>query len=275
MRLVFVAIYFFMLNSVIGQQKAMPANVESLVNSENEFSAYSIKHGIKESFLKYFDDKVILFVPHAVNGTGYYFIEPQDSGRLSWKPTIAEISNDGEFGFTMGPVQYQATYNPKDTVYHSHYFSVWQKKQGIWKVVLDKSIRYENKMPEAGIKYLSHSIPITTGTKIKKISFKDVINNDYSSVGQFYNLFCNDETIFVRKGKWPFTAKDSLPNDLGLIKTWKVLDGQIASSADFAYIYGVYELNNETNEKGYFIRVWVYQSNNWFLRVDIHSPFKK
>ena len=74
---------------------------------------------------------------------------------------------------------------------------------------------------------------------------------------------------------WPFTAKDSLPNDIMQIRTWKVLDGQMAASADMAYMYGFYELNNETKEKGYFIRVWVYKNYNWLLRVDIHSPLKK
>jgi ketosteroid isomerase-like protein len=170
----------------------------------------------------------------------------------------------------MGPVQYQATYDPKDTIYHSHYFSVWQKKNNVWKVVLDKSIRYGSEMPESKMKYLVHS-----GLKDKQAPLPNIIDIDYSCTIKSYKQFCNDETIFVRKGQWPFAAKDSLPKDLEMIRKWKILDGQVASSGDFAYAYGVYELNNEINESGYFIRIWVYQNNSWLLRVDIHSSYKK
>src|SRR6476659_11341617 len=92
-----------------GQQKIQDVEVQSLYRSEKAFSAYCADHGIKKSFSKYFDDKAITFSPHAVNAKGFYQLEPEDSGHLSWEPKIVEISHDGTMGFTMGPVEYRRT----------------------------------------------------------------------------------------------------------------------------------------------------------------------
>lgn len=259
---------FFILSfSTCGQKLSLPADVRAVYENEKAFSVYCGENGIQRSFLKYFDEKAVNFSPHPTNAKAYYTLEAADSGHLVWEPKIIEVSKDGKLGFSMGTVKYKVRRNA-DTVYHSHYFSIWQKKGESWKVILDKGIRYKNQFPETEFIFYDHD-----QANNSKNTFEQIVLIDKESAVS-PKKYIDQKTIFGRGGSWPFFGKDSIPSDLSQIKTWQVLDGQIAGSGDFAYMYGYYELNTALDEKGYFIRSWVYEGNNWKLRVDLHIALR-
>jgi hypothetical protein len=196
----------------------------------------------KAAFSKFIDDSSIVLFPHPINGKAFYFLIPddsKDSTQLSWQPEYVEVSNDGSLGFTYGPAQSKR--NIHDSLFtFSHYMSIWKKSMN------------KNEI-------------------LRRLHFSDIINSDTLFNHNPVDAF-DENTIFFRMGKHPFHAKDSIPKDITEIALWKVLGGDISDSGDLAYVYGYFGLNNDKKEKGYFIRIWKFENNKWYLRVDLRFP---
>ena len=120
------------------------SDVSVIIQADKDFSALSIKSGMKKAFTSYADSLTVLLRP------GKYPIESKlammeaqktvnDSlFTLSWTPLKGTISASGDLGFTYGI--YILT--PKDTaaakVEKGTYVTIWKKQSdGSWKFCLD------------------------------------------------------------------------------------------------------------------------------------------
>ena len=65
------------------------------------------------------------------------FLDQKDN-RLVWTPVGADISGAGDLGYTYGTYEFHTVdKNGKTVVEHGKYTTIWKKRNGKWKVVLD------------------------------------------------------------------------------------------------------------------------------------------
>lgn len=121
-------------------EKKKDANPQVLMDADNAFSDYSVKHGYQKAFIEFADDSVVLLKPKRMPIFGKQSLiesyrETTDSNQvLSWKPAKAIIAESGELGYTYGFWTFIAQ---KDTS-RGKYLTVWKKNtNGQWKYIAD------------------------------------------------------------------------------------------------------------------------------------------
>jgi hypothetical protein len=104
--MLFALLLSFPLTGLAQQVSNSPA-LSSLVNTEREFAATSLKEGIRASFMKYFADDGVSISPkpHIYKETALKTPPPKNplARRLFWEPVVADVSSSGDLGYTMGP----------------------------------------------------------------------------------------------------------------------------------------------------------------------------
>ena len=119
----------------------METNKNDIIQTDLEFSKYSVEYGMNAAFLKYLAEDAIIFRDSAMPYEGYHefakLYQGNDSGiELKWEPHKVEIAKSGELGFTYGI--YTLTNKKDKKVSKGTYVTIWKKQNdGIWKVVLD------------------------------------------------------------------------------------------------------------------------------------------
>jgi ketosteroid isomerase-like protein len=113
---------------------------KELIKTDLEFSQLSIEKGMKEAFLFYAADSVIMLRQGAFPLIGKTALikhmksVPDNQVQLTWTPTKAEVS--GDLGYTFGNWKLKIT--GKDTVEYGNYVTIWKRfPDGRWKYVLD------------------------------------------------------------------------------------------------------------------------------------------
>ncbi len=113
---------------------------KELIKTDQDFSLMSTEKGMKEAFLYYAADSVIMLRQGKLPLFGKtemikHFQTVQDKQiHLRWVPVLAEAS--GNLGYTFGKWELRLT--GKDTVQYGTYVTIWKKfPDGKWKYVLD------------------------------------------------------------------------------------------------------------------------------------------
>lgn len=75
-----ISILFFMTAYQLNAQK----NIDSLINAEKSFAAYSVEHGTKDAFLKFLDSNGVVFEQgKAINGIEAWSKKEKRAGVLN------------------------------------------------------------------------------------------------------------------------------------------------------------------------------------------------
>jgi len=112
---------------------------KELLDAEKSFSAMCMQKGLKEAFLAFGDDSMVLLRPNSDPLKGAMardHLAKSDFGPnvLSWEPAEADISSSGDLGYTYGVY----TVHLPDSVIQGTYATVWKRnKNGQWKFALD------------------------------------------------------------------------------------------------------------------------------------------
>lgn len=111
---------------------------EELIQTEQNFSQMSKERGMRKAFLHYMAKEGVLLRPDEDPIKGADAIEflsqVNDSDYIvTWKPVKAEISSDGNMGFTYGI--YEITVNENNI--KGTYVNVWKKQNGEWRFVVN------------------------------------------------------------------------------------------------------------------------------------------
>ncbi|MDT7541562.1 MAG: hypothetical protein QOE33_1466 [Acidobacteriota bacterium] len=277
-----VALLLLSLVAFTQERKPSPA-LSSLVETERAFARTSVERGVRESFLAFFADDGINFQPAPVKTRAAILSRPAPAQRppvtLNWFPVFGDASAAGDLGFTTGP--YSLTddsprHSPPD---YGCYFSVWRKQRdGPWKVVLDLGIP----TPALDVSPAATS----TFTPAKQRTWKlnraktdaagpldelRAAEKEFSTlslkggVARAFDKYVTDDARFYRSGALPVVGakaiRDYLQQNVAKF-SWEVIDAGVASSSDFGYTYGSYELipalgkGDGKTERGYFARVW-------------------
>ena len=112
--------------------------IQELQRADQAFSEFSRQHGIRKAFLEFIDDEGVMLRDNSMPLRGApairYISNMNDSSvGLTWEPLGGDIAASGELGYTYG------VYEMKDSsaVQQGTYVTVWRKKDGKWKFVLD------------------------------------------------------------------------------------------------------------------------------------------
>jgi ketosteroid isomerase-like protein len=113
---------------------------KEIMMTDQDFSSMSAEKGMKEAFLCYAADTVIMMRQGQLPMFGKAELAkhlqtiPDNTVHLIWVPVTAEAS--GNLGYTFGKWELRIT--GKDTVQYGTYVTIWKKfPDGKWKYVLD------------------------------------------------------------------------------------------------------------------------------------------
>jgi ketosteroid isomerase-like protein len=113
-----------------------------LLQTDQEFSAMSVKEGMHKAFLFYIADDGVILRDNSYPAKGKKALEDRFAGKsdssfvLSWEPLYEKVSENGDLGYTYGI----HTIADKSTgeILKGTYVTIWQKQtDGSWKFVLD------------------------------------------------------------------------------------------------------------------------------------------
>jgi ketosteroid isomerase-like protein len=112
--------------------------IQELQRADQDFADFSKKHGMRKAFLEFIDDEGVMMHDNSMPLRGAPAIEyissmNDSSVSLTWEPLGGEVATSGELGYTYG------VYEMKDSanVQEGTYVTIWKKKNGKWKFVLE------------------------------------------------------------------------------------------------------------------------------------------
>jgi hypothetical protein len=112
--------------------------IQELQRADQEFSEFSRKHGMRKAFLEYIDDEGVMMRDNSMPLRGAPAIEfissmNDSSVLLTWEPLGGDVAASGELGYTYGVYELKDSANAQ----RGSYVTIWKKKDGKWKFVLD------------------------------------------------------------------------------------------------------------------------------------------
>ncbi len=129
--------------------------LHELLAAERSFAGTSLNRGYRDAFLEWLADDGVIFRPLPRNGKEFMSAAPPNPSTLAWQPAFAEVSADGDLGYTFGPWEFRpppdSTGAPPDpaSIAHGTFVSVWAKQpDGAWRVAVDIGATHEP--PDSG-----------------------------------------------------------------------------------------------------------------------------
>jgi len=132
-------LFFIFLLFGCAQNKPVP-EAKVLMDTDRNFSDFSLKNGFHKAFIAFADDSVVILKPDHLPVEGKSNLIKSYEGKsdsslvLIWEPTNGIISQSGDLGYTYGIWTFVTQ---KDTS-HGTYLTVWKKdSSGQWKFIAD------------------------------------------------------------------------------------------------------------------------------------------
>lgn len=311
---------FVMLAVAQKSQQASPAPggksaLQSMVDTELAFARMAKEQGIRPAFMAFIADDGILFRPTAVKGKQWMIehpLPPTDKRPvLSWYPTFAHITFQGNLGYTTGPWEYKADIHDAAPVAWGNFLTVWRRQpDGSWKFAIDLGI--SNPKPEQaatpwqlpdkyheGYGNVGGVGPAPDPRKDAEVSKKEAAallarEREFSAASvsrgtqQAFAEYAALEVRMFRNGQQPILGKANAVAAIlegSIVWTWEPAFADVSRSHDLGYTYGTYKItsrdptsNAEKVETGNYYRIWEKRSDNitqpvaWRVVADLLDP---
>lgn len=255
-------------------------DLQKLVETEISFAKTSETKGTKAAFLEFLADDGIIFQPMETNGKALWQARPDSPALLSWRPNWADISSDGNLGYTTGGWEFRPKGKTDDPNAFGQYVTIWRKQpDGNFKAVLDIGVTH---LKPAGTKY-GWSSPRGAATENpQKAVTLDHLTAIFSkkSLSDAYFKHFTDDVVVLRDGQMPFAGKTTA--FLGLEKMDKEFpprsilkfDGKLSEKfGNMMYAYGIYQLTHADKSvtKWNFVQIWKYNGGRWQIALDVFN----
>ncbi len=243
-------------------------NVEGLIRSEKNFSAYAVAHNTKDAFLKFADSNAVVFDKgEAVNAIQLWSAKENRGGILEWHPQFAEVSNSGDFGYTTGPW----TFRMKATdsiVGRGQFTSVWHiDKNGDWKFLVDLGNGNSPVNPAMDADRIE--------TSKTKGQIEEVLQAEYDFISLFtknpslaYARYLSGQTILNRNSRLPSTGMgvQQTISETPVALQLEAKGSGMASSNDLAFVYGACTLENKRDN---YLHIWRKEKGGWKIALEV------
>jgi ketosteroid isomerase-like protein len=278
----------------VAQHKNQSTPLSSLVSTEREFAATSLKEGIRASFWKYFADDGISISPkpHIYKESALKTPPPAHplARTLYWEPIVADVSSSDDLGYTMGPASLKDSAKGDAPTWYGFYFTIWKRqKDGNWKVAVDIGTgstnvveKYFGRPLAPALHAVFKSRGITAGGKAAS---RELITLDraFSQTAikgggrGAYQKLLDAHACAMREGLVPITGKEAILAYLvkgTSLRSLEPMRAEASAAGDLGYTYGAYrEKRNANDPSGYYVRVWRKDAKRkWALVVEVASP---
>lgn len=264
-------------------------NLNAMISTEYSFASTAAEIGTRDAFLKFVADDGIIFRPNAVNGKTFLGNAPKRPGLLSWYPTFAGISRDGDMGFTTGPADFKKD-KDSSAIWFGNFSTVWQRQaNGEFKFVIDMG--NSNSKPTeyyVPLKYEmidSNSSILRKG--VKRIKSDELFNNDKAltmiiskmGVAPTYKKFINEESRLLRDDFYPIVGTsaimDYFTKNSGTY-TFNPIGGKISFSKDIGFTYGALTISDADNNNGKYnyMHIWKKEGKRWIIIIDVANKLE-
>ncbi|HUI09379.1 MAG TPA: hypothetical protein VL221_03570 [Bacteroidota bacterium] len=276
------------------RKKPLTPALETLVGTEREFAATSLREGIRASFMKYFaDDGISLSpAPHLYKKTARKSPPPANplARTLYWEPIFADIASSGDLGCTMGPSRYRDASKADTTVSYGFFFSVWKKgHDGAWKVAVDVgsgSTKIVEEYFGRSLETITHvsyhaSRKRTSAASLRRelMALDRAFGKNAVRRGalEAYRSVLDPHVRALRDGLVPLSGKEDMLAYLvrgTAVRIPQPMDAGASKGGDFGYTYGSFsEKVGAKNPSGYYVRVWRRDGKGaWRIRCEVAEP---
>ena len=279
------------------QKSAADSPLRSMVATERAFAKASEEKGTRESFMQFIAEDGILFRPGPVAGKKWMQEHPVPASDkrplLAWQPTFADISADGDMGYTFGPWEFKSDIKDVKPAGYGHFATIWKKQpEGNWKFAIDLGISHPDSATPS-VPWQPEEVRKPRNGKTADVdisSTRELLSNhdrEFSKISAakgasaaFSSYSAGDVRLF-RNGHLPFVGKSSIAQALGEsqqgVLTWQPTAADVSRSGDLGYTYGVYELRSndaakKLTGKGNYMRFWKKQDGVWRVVLDVADP---
>lgn len=256
-------------------------DLQKLVATEMAFAKTAELKGTKSAFLEFLADDGIIFVPAETSGKSFWKDRSESPAILSWSPTWADVSSDGNLGYTTGGWESRPRGKTGKATTFGQYASVWRKEpDGGFKAVLDIGVSFDKpalktvwKAPKdaaAGEKSVKTQVDLGMLT--------DIYSKKLLSSGYFNHLA--EDVIVLRDKRQPFVGKKQAFVEIEKLDRELPPDGFLNLSAktsknygNLMYSWGVYQLTlkDKSIAKWNFAQVWKFRDNRWQIVLDVFT----
>jgi ketosteroid isomerase-like protein len=263
----------------------------SLVDAEKAFSAYSVEHGARAAFLTYLAEDAVIFRPEPIPARPFYAAQDEAQGQLKWQPAVAEVSLDGDLGYTTGPWEYRADPKDEEVGRYGDYVSLWQRRGGAWTVVMDVGVM--NDAPESETPAFPELIFRAAEQRAALGALPAAAARD-SLMGADRALAADaaarglpaavaavagDGLRLYRMARYPILDPAEIAAELGRLQgvwSWEPAEAVVAGSGDLGFTYGVARLSEAGSGRVMFrysyLRIWRWEAGRgWTVVLDLNN----
>ena len=273
----------FLLTLLISAASINAQDVKPLFDLEKQFCSNLNEVGYSAAFLNYIDDEGIMFLPQPAGGKDYLAAHKNDFKGLFWEAGFAEMSLNGDFGYTTGPWHsVRKDDKGNEITSYGHFVTVWNKVKGNWKFLIDCGISY-NKSVINNTPYTEEKVQ-PAEDRVLRFPFEDLIkiDNDFNFMAdekgliQTYEKYASPNIRFYRNDFYPAAG---IENGKKIINQGKLdffhMGGKAAPAGDFAFTYGTAGVNDDGSPTFNYMRIWKKEGKDWKIVLDLLTPVKK
>ena len=271
---------------VASADSSIPPALEKMVQTERDFAAACRKVGLRDSFLQFFADEALFFVPEPVRakeGLSKRPSEPFAARQLTWEPRLGDVAASGDLGWLTGPSELLVPSAPKPGPNHQVYLSTWRRQaSGEWRVIIDIGVATPSAAPFApGFQRFAMPDRYTKGggrqAATASLEAADRAVNERaaaSSMADGYGPALLDSSRLHRDDILPIVGRARIvewlraqPGKFSASTT----KAEAAEAGDFGYTYGSFKTNGADKPKtGSYVRMWQRRADGaWFIAVDV------
>ena len=267
---------------------AVPPALAAMAQTERDFAATCRKIGMRDSFLQYFADDALFFVPDPINAKAALSKRPSvpfAERQLNWEPRLGDVASSGDLGWLTGPSELLIPDASKPNVAPQYqvYLSVWRKQASDWKVIIDIGVAQPSATPFApGFQRFAmpdrYTGPAGKGDATAKLEAADKALNERAakSLADGYAKVLVDSSRLHRDDIPPVVGPAAIRKYFGAQPggfSGTSTKAEASDSGDFGFTYGSYKMNGDKPDKprsGPYVRMWERRADGaWFLAVEV------
>ncbi|MDB5234811.1 MAG: hypothetical protein JWR44_1804 [Hymenobacter sp.] len=241
---------------------------EGVVAAEDAFAAQAKQSGTAAAFLA--NSSPAAFVTDGgklANAQEVWKARPTQPGtRLTWYPSLVDVAQSGELGYTTGPWTFLQNEKPQSA---GEYVTVWRKQpDGKWKFVVDMGIERIGTAPARAAFILQPHLfaaPATPSTAPANIVLdvdRKFAKAEASKPGLTYQLNLSTEARLYRPGLSMMQGAAAIANMKILERPYEftATTGYLAAAGDLGYVVGTLHRPGagakQPEENGSYLRIW-------------------
>jgi ketosteroid isomerase-like protein len=268
-------------------ERDLREDLVSLAESELAFARLAGERGIRTAFLEFLAPDSVIFRPGPVNGRAWFEARPERPGLLQWYPSLVEVSEAGDLGYTTGPSSFRADPSAPKADWIGYFVSVWRRgPNGLWKVAVDIGIEADARPPAEPLWSppafpMPHRYRPLAGLALEKaetsLAEAETTLASTARVGGpalAYKALASPRIRLHRPGTLARgnAAAAVAAAAAGEQWTWTVQDARVSAAGDLGYAYGAWRSVPAKGEpaEGVFLRLWQRPSGgDWRVVLDL------